>query len=79
MLIFLLNVFIDDQTLFFCKNHSIIVTYEKAVRNGFHRADIKLDGTVVFCEGFTGADVDYFIKFTIQNGPVLESLVRGEV
>lgn len=69
----------NTEVTYIVVNDEIIVTYEKAVRNGFHRADIKLDGTVIFQEGFSPSDVDYFVRFTIQNAPVLDSVVRGEV
>lgn len=69
----------NTEVTYIVKDNEIIVTYEKAVRNGFHRADIKLDGTVILQEGFSPSDIDYFIRFTIQNAPVLESVVRGDV
>lgn len=69
----------NTEVTYVVKDNEIIVTYEKAVNNGFNRADIKLDGTVVLQEGFKPSDIDYFIRFTLQNASVLESVVRGEV
>lgn len=61
------------------KDGDIIVIYEKAVRNGLHRAHIKLDGSIILQEGFTSSDMEYLIKFTFRNVLILESLVRGKV
>lgn len=69
----------NTEATYIVEDGEIVVMYEKAVMNGFHRVDIKLDGTVVFHEGFSSADIDYFIDFTIQNAPVLESLVNDDL
>lgn len=76
-----MTMFFKDNTevTYIVENGEIVVMYEKAVMNGFHRVDIKLDGTVVFEEGFSPTDIDYFIDFTLQNAPVLESLVNDDL
>ena len=56
----------------------IIMTYEKAVNNVFHRADILLDGTVIAQDGFKSSDIDYFVRFTVKNAPLIVKIVNGE-
>lgn len=73
-----LCIYGDTEVTVQTRDDIVIVTFEKAVDNGFNTLEMTVDGQVLSNSGFSSFEVDQFCQFTKQNKDGLLKQNRGD-
>jgi len=57
----------------------IEVTFEQAINNGFNNLVIDIDGNILYSEGFSNSDIDFYRRFLLKNRETIVDESEGKI